>query len=273
MTDLTARGPTPLRRAFTLIELLVVIAIIAILAALLLPALAGAKASALRTQCLNNLKQLSIIWVMYAGDNDDRLVSNGQGDSAIPTWIAGSFEGSPPDATNDVLLYDPKRSLFGPYLKTAKIYKCPADRTPGTSATLTSPRVRSYAMNVHAGWTGAQYRALPTTGYKVFKRTPDFGAPGPSDLLIFEEVHPDSICRPFFGVYMDAGPKARFYHYPASYHNRAGVDSFADGHVANHKWVDVRTYKPKSRDFHGHNDLSPNNPDIAWIQERSTAAK
>src|SRR5205814_4322449 len=89
-------GPLP---GFTLIELLVVIAIIAILATLLLPALASAKAKAQSIQCVNNLKQLSIIWVMYAGDNQERLAQNGDG-SLAPNWISGSFESSPKDNTN-----------------------------------------------------------------------------------------------------------------------------------------------------------------------------
>jgi prepilin-type N-terminal cleavage/methylation domain-containing protein/prepilin-type processing-associated H-X9-DG protein len=264
-------------RGFTLIELLVVIAIIAILASMLLPSLGKARQRAYAVQCVNHQKQLSLIWTMYADDNDDRLVSNGRGDAgSSPTWVGGSFEGVVADNTNTFLLSDPRRSLFGPYLKTPQLYKCPADRSTVTVGGKKRPVVRSYGMNSFMGWqtvarTGDldRYRDNPTPGYRDFRKSADLGIPGPSQLFVFGEIHVESICRPFFGVAMG---RTFFYHLPANNHERSSVFAFADGHVERQRWMDARTWAPpRGMDWHGHQYNSVRNRDLQWLQEHASS--
>lgn len=265
------------RLGFTLVELLVVIAIIAILASLLLPAVGKGKAEANRVKCVNNLKELSTIWILYAGDFGDNFAINGDGELTTASWVQGSFATIPRDATNIMALLDPKYSLFGPYLKTTAIYKCPADRVKGTGAgTVATPRVRSYGMNAYLGWRGGLFRGTPDlVRYRLFRKTTDIVGIASSDLLLFTDIHPESICRPSFGVFMD---QSTFCHFPASSHNRSGVNSFTDTHVESRRWMDARTYDKRyqpttSQVWHDHNTSSPKNGDLTWLQAHTTIRK
>ena len=145
------------RPAFTLIELLVVIAIIAILAAMLLPALSKAKLKAQGIQCLSNLRQLQTVFLIYPDDNMDRLTSSGYTLPVEPTaWVNGweDFNGNNPDNTDPGTLLDPKRAKFAPYLKGIGVYKCPADasRVKVSPSNLDVPRLRSMSMGQQ--WAG-----------------------------------------------------------------------------------------------------------------------
>jgi len=275
------RGRFVFTNGFTLVELLVVIAIIAILSALLLPALVGAKMQTARIQCVNNEKQLILAWTIYSGDNNENLVLNG-GDSA-PTsaaahlWVYGGNHGSSDSLTNDLYLTGANFALFAKILPTGRIYKCPADRStwPLWTSTLTYvTELRSYAMNSYIGTTtsGAISPISINASYKTYAKTSQLAADAPVNRFVFIDVNPASICTPAFGVDMNL---QTWIHLPSDLHRRRGVLAFADGHLEAHRWQDARTmlHLAGGSAYILHGTSSPSNPDLNWIGARTTSLK
>jgi len=223
--DKTSRGP-----GFTLIELLVVIAIIAILAAMLLPALSRAKAKAHAISCISNMKQLQLAAQMYADDNNDQLLNNETdtvGTSAGPNaWIQGNVQEWTPDYLEKI-----QNGVLFPYNKSVDIYRCPGSRAfvRGLGGA-TARHSRSYSISVQLNCT-SQGRNNAST--KVARKSSDVRRP--ARVFDFGEENQISVDNGAMGTESLSGT-TQFWNPPAARHSNGASFSFLDGHAELWHW-------------------------------------
>ncbi len=250
-------------KGFTLIELLVVIAIIAILMAILMPTLHRAREQGQRAACLSNVKQLTMAWIMYADENDNKIVNGstgGPGQNNVPSnengWV--HWVGYSDQTTDDMQIQAIWDGALYPYIKTEKLYKCPSGlrgemRTysitdamngwPTAPALIVKNRMRidrpgERLVFVDEGWATLASWSIPYDKESWWGSTP-----GVSGIL----NNRNNDCPPVR-------------------HGNGTDFSLADGHGEYWKWTDQRTIDYGLM-LAGTNPLQPGNPDLHRVQK------
>jgi type II secretory pathway pseudopilin PulG len=273
------------RDGFALIELLVILAILAMFSGMLMPVVSRAKADRTTIGCENNGRQLMLAMHLYAADFSELLPPNEDNNNQFNGWVAGDMTVAN-QATNTVFLTDPRYAKLAKYTAPdPMLYRCPADTSTVQIAGKEHARVRSVSMNQAVGtvrdgkspvdgpWLneGTYANNNKVGPYCTYGKLASMVHPSPDKLWVFTDEDPGGINDGAFAFTMHANPAgAEWIDWPAIYHRMGCGLAFADGHAEIHHWLDART-PVKNGDVN--RSTLPNNPDILWMMERTSAKK
>ena len=262
-------------QGFTIVELLVVLAIIGLLAAILLPTLAGARRRAESAACKNNLRQITLGAIMYAGDADGQLPWN-LSDSyyqspfdRVPGWTKGGLNYDPNNHVNTNASYvvGIGGGRLGAYNTDVRSYRCPSDRSTVNINGTPYPRTRSYSMNWFMGDHENGYSTRRRSGFAIAWM---HEVSRPSHFFYFIDTHEDAISGGYFGVADPAWNDWCWWYLPGARHGPASNLSFLDGHVEAKRWQDKRTLVPVTGIKMIQSPRHPGNQDMVWLRDRAT---
>ena len=284
------------RHGWTAMDAVFVLGMICIISVVATAWISNGRHLAATVQATNNLRQLTQAWTTASQDNDDYFFSaDPREDHPVGEWSGGGWMDLP---VNDRIEVDPywkldsktgkslsKSALWDYVGRNPLVYRDPRDRStgswPGYLDGAEVPRVRSFSMNANMGsirWNRDLINTDTGRLFTVFRKLSDITSasrPGPDFTFVLISEHPGAINDPQFLIDMTAFQtvskiKLKLVDVPAAYHGGVGTLSYADNHVELKKWLDIRTMPRVTKSEISLNIASPNNPDIDWLQNRTT---